>query len=238
MGNPLFKYPSAIRRGQPSVVYTQVPWLEIAGDPSKGWAFFDDFLGGRSSTTAYKDATTTVITAGTLTNVSALGGILALTPGSNENEGIEMQWIPAMCYPTAGTTIAFGARLKLTDADQSDTVAGLVIQDTTAVAGATDQITFRLADGSANILQQVSKDSVGDAASLGVAAEDITYVTLEILVDGVSSAKFYIDNVLRGTITANICDNEALAPTIAIHNGAAAANILYLDYMYAAQWYK
>ena len=237
MGNPLRKYPDAGTRGLPSIVYNEVPWQEIQYNMAKGWGYQNDFVVGRSSTTVYKDFLTTVINAGTIADAGLIGGVIALTPTGTENDAVECQGTEAF-YIDAGYKLAFGVRFKVTDADEQDLVAGLCITDTTACAGTSDEVAFRLADGSANLLYSVTKDSGTAAADTGEDVEDVTFLTCEFLVDGEDKVEFYVDNELVTTVTSGLPNDEVLALTLGTQTGDGSANLMYIDWVYAAQWVK
>ena len=113
---------------------------------------------------------------------------------------------------------------------------GLIITDTTIIDGVTDGIYFRKADGATSIELVIEKDSTETTVSCGDAADD-TFMTLGYYYDP-KDRKFHVykDNVKVGTgLTTNVPDDEELAVSFAIQNGAAAAKVMTLDYISAGK---
>jgi len=227
------------RTGAPApIVWNKIPLLEIGLNPGKGFGFYDDFINKLLSSTTYTGATVTAINSSTLVDGGVEGGVLVMTPDTSENDGIQMQFGEAFKLDS-DSNIAFGARVALADADQMDIFAGLAIADTTILGGVTDCIGFKVADGSANILYQVNKDS-GDTSGTdsGADASDATYVNLECIITGESKAEFYVDGDLKATATSGFPNDEVLAPSLAVLTGEGAANTLSVDWAYFYQWYN
>ena len=224
--------------GPSPIVWNNIPLGEIVlTGGGKGFGIFDDFIQKPMTTTTYPGVIVTAATAGTLVDGGVEGGVLVLTPGTSEDNGIQMQWGEGF-YIDSDSNIAFGARIALLDADQTDIFAGLAITDTTILGGVTDCIGWKVADGSANLLYQVNKDS-GDTSGTdsGEDAADTTYVRLECLVTGESKAEWYVDGVKVATSTSGFPNDEVLCPSLAVLTGEAAANTLSVDWFYAYQWY-
>ena len=54
--------------------------------------------------------------------------------------------------------------------------------------------------------------------------------------DGKSAIEYYVDDVKLGTsVTTNLPDDEELAVSFGIQNGAAAAKTMTVDYIFVSQ---
>jgi hypothetical protein len=148
------------------------------------------------------------------------GGLLVVTNDDADDDSDEFQWaggsggvIESFKYEAA-KGLYFKTRFKVNDATQSDFAVGLVITDTTVI----------------------EKDSTETTVSCGTAADD-TFMTLGFYYDP-KDRKFHVykDNVKVGTgVNTNAPDDEELAVTFAIQNGAAAAKVMTMDYISAGK---
>ena len=170
------------------------------------------------------------------------GGLLVVTNDDADDDSDEFQWaggsggvIESFKYEAA-KGLYFKTRFKVNDATQSDFAVGLVITDTTVIDGTTDGIFFRKADGATSIELVIEKDSTETTVSCGDAADD-TFMTLGFYYDPkIRKFSVYKDNVKVGTgVNTNAPDDEELAVSFAIQNGAAAAKIMTLDYISAGK---
>ena len=170
------------------------------------------------------------------------GGLLVVTNDDADNDSDEFQWaggsggvIESFKYEAA-KGLYFKTRFKVNDATQSDFAIGLAITDTTFIDGTTDGIFFRKADGATSIELVIEKDSTETTVSCGDAADD-TFMTLGFYYDPrIRKFSVYKDNVKVGTaVNTNAPDDEELAVSFAIQNGAAAAKIMTLDYISAGK---
>ena len=170
------------------------------------------------------------------------GGLLVVTNDDADNDSDEFQWaggsggvIESFKYEAA-KGLYFKTRFKVNDATQSDFAVGLVITDTTVIDGTTDGIFFRKADGATSIELVIEKDSTETTVSCGDAADD-TFMTLGFYYDPrIRKFSVYKDNVKVGSaVNTNAPDDEELAVTFAIQNGAAAAKVMTMDYISAGK---
>ena len=123
-------------------------------------------------------------------------------------------------------------RFKTNDATQTDIVAGLQLTDTTPL-DVTDGIFFLKSDGGTTVTFVVEKDSTQSTLDLSTALADDTFMTVGFVYDP-KDQKFHVfqNNVLAGTVVStNVPDNEELALSFGIQNGAAAAITLTVDYI-------
>ena len=170
------------------------------------------------------------------------GGLLVVTNDDADDDSDEFQWaggsggvIESFKYEAA-KGLYFKTRFKVSDATQSDFAIGLAITDTTFIDGTTDGIFFRKADGATSIELVIEKDSTETTVSCGDAADD-TFMTLGFYYDPrIRKFSVYKDNVKVGSaVNTNAPDDEELAVTFAIQNGAAAAKVMTMDYISAGK---
>jgi hypothetical protein len=92
-----------------------------------------------------------------------------------------------------------------------------------------------MADGSADLSFVTTKNTTSTTTSSIATLADATYVVLGFHWDGKNKVEAFVNRSLVATHTANLCDDENLAVTLNIQNGAASANTLTVDYIYVAQ---
>ena len=170
------------------------------------------------------------------------GGLLVVTNDDADNDSDEFQWaggsggvIESFKYE-ADKGLYFKTRFKVSDATESDFAVGLVITDTTVIDGTTDGIFFRKADGATSVELVIEKDSTETTVSCGDAADD-TFMTLGFYYDPrIRKFSVYKDNVKVGSaVNTNAPDDEELAVSFGIQNGAAAAKVMTMDYISAGK---
>lgn len=210
-------------------------------DPRDFMTLFTDF-----NDYAAADWVITTVEAGASSATEALGagngGLLVVTNDAADDDSDSFQWaggsgavVENFKY-VAGKKLQFQARLKLSDATQSDLMAGLYITDTTPIAAVSDGIYFRKSDGDASLLFVVEKDGTESAIDTGVDMADDTFYTLEWYYDGSADRiTAFVDGVsVCSAPLTNAPDDEELALGFAVQNGAAAAKVLTLDYIGAS----
>ncbi len=164
------------------------------------------------------------------------GGELLITTAGNEDDGINLQ-MRGECFNPSLTNAwpwYFGIRFKVSEATQSDFVAGLCITDTTLTAGMTDGVYFRKADGSTAVSAVIEKNSTETTVAAWTCAAG-TFVIAEILFDG-TSVDFYVDGTaLARQVMTNFPNDEYLTPSFEFLNGSAANNTINIDWIRAFQ---
>lgn len=202
------------------------------------FGFFDDFVKVDDDQT---NDWTVVKDTGASVGIAAdtLGGVLNLTSAATtDNDGASIQG-NEIFKATAGKNLYFCARLKCNDADQTDIDCGLTVNFATnpeAITTAADQIIFRVVDGDASILCYTEKNGTATSTDSGIDLADDTYVKLEILVEGTSAVKFFVNNKLVATHTTNIPDDEELTIGCASVSGSdTGTRVTALDYIGAFQ---
>lgn len=219
-------------------------------DPTKWHVFFDDFdefsaVLEDATTAARWTATDTNTTLATVLLVDGDGGILSVTNTAADNDAIFLQWRGNMAAAAAvhetfrfatGKRMFFKTRFQISDATQSDFVIGLQITDATPL-DVTDGIFFIKADDAATVEFRVEKDNVASTVAAFTTLANATWVELAFAYDGRSTFTVYVDGVARGSITttANAPDDEDLAVSFGLQNGAAAAKNALIDYIFVAK---
>ena len=207
-------------------------WKE---DPIKMPAYTNHFMKPTDYST--NDWTVTNTGAGTEAIANTKNGELVLTNAAADNDLISIQLQKETFGFTSNRRFFYRVRLKLSDATQSDMLAGIVITDTTPLSNS-DGVYFRKDDGDTNIDFVVNKDSTASTASaIGTMADD-TYIELAFAYDGVNSLiKYWVDGGTdsgepNGELaTTNLPDDEALTVTFFVQNGEAVAKILTIDWV-------
>lgn len=202
-------------------------------DPTKWHEYFDDF-----DTYVAGDWTITNASSGTIALTDVDGGAILISNNTSDDNAVFLNKKGESFLPTAGKRSLFKARFKLSDVTQSDFVIGLQITDTTPL-DVTDGIYFLKSDGAATVDVICRKNaSTGSTSATAIATLVAdTFVTLAWYYDGVSSLKYYVNDVHAGTLDASstyLPDTE-LTVSIGLQNGEAAAKTATIDYVFAAQ---
>lgn len=188
--------------------------------------------------------TTTVVEAGTgdstVTSANISGGGLLITTAANENDGANIQLNGESFKLASGNLLYFGARLKVSDATQSDLFAGLAITDTDILGGVTDRIGFQKLDGSTDLTFALEKDSTETLTSALHTVADDTYVKIEFFVDysgSTANVAIFVDNVEQtAPAVTNLPDNEELRVSFHYLAGEAAAKTATIDWVRCIQF--
>lgn len=197
--------------------------------------YFNDFF---QYAAADWTITTTEAGANSATEAIADGphGVLVLTNDDANNDADYLQLKGEIAKFVPGKKLQFGARFKLNDATASAVVIGLQITDTTPLA-VSDGIFFRK-DASSKLLKFVAaKNSVesvltGVAGTVGELADD-TFVDVEFYYAGKDSVDAYVNGTRIGSVPlTNVPDDEDLTISFGIANGAAAAKVMSIDYVF------
>ena len=201
------------------------------------FTYVDGFLGIAVDTTndwtVVKDSGATVAIV-----ADTVGGELGLTSaGTTDNDGASIQKNETFSVD-ANKNLFFQTRIKCNDADQTDICVGFTVNFATnpeAMLTAADRIVFQVDDGDASILCKTEKDGTETSTDSGIDLADDTYVKLGIAVAGTGSAKFYINDLLVATHSANIPDDENLTiAAMSVSGSASGTRLTTLDYMMAS----
>jgi hypothetical protein len=202
----------------------------ILPSPLTAHVYFDDF-------DTYTAADWTITETGVATQALADedGGVLLITNAAGATDASFSNKVGESFLMASGKKAWFEARLKVSDATQSNWVAGLQITDTTPL-DVTDGIFFRKDDGDTNIDFVVEKDNTATTeTAIGTNADD-TYVSVGFYYNGVDAVIGYIDGVAQARLAVtNLPDDEALTISYGIQNGEAVAKTMSIDYIFAAK---
>lgn len=188
--------------------------------------------------------TSTVVEVGTGTTifsnaVTGAGDIALITTAANEYDGGNYQLNGEPFDVTSGKKLYFGAKLKVSDATQSDLFIGLAETDTTLMATSSAHAIALGGDGlffsKLDAVTAINAKSYVDGAETNTAAVstalDTSYHWYEIVYDG-TNVKFYFDGALVSTFTADFPDGQ-LTPSINFRAGAAAAKTMTISNLIA-----
>jgi hypothetical protein len=218
-------------RGVSLAFWRDCPYLGKTGLEALGvgTVFFDDFVD--LPTGKY---TATQATAGTLALDDAEYGVaLADCNSTTATQGINVQKPGECVKPAAGKNIWYECRVKAADiATGPEFFAGLAITDTTLIASSalsSQAIGFKSVTDD-NVILATCKDGSSEttAASIHTLVDD-AWVKFGIKIEGTSRVKFYVNGVLKGTITANIPTTE-LTPSMVCQSGGTTDPIVHIDW--------
>lgn len=211
----LYQATLAADAGPSPLIWDNAPLFEVMLDPSKGFYYFNDYLGEIDITTTDGYVISNTNSGGITPVADEDGGVLLVdSQGFNANDdGVNVQLTNCMFKPVAGRKIYFEARVKMVDAGDDQYFIGLAGVDTLLIdTGVLDDTVdkagfFRHAGSTADRISSVTaRTSAKDAtADVGVIANG-TYVNLGFVIDGITSIKFYVNGALveTGVTGANI----------------------------------
>jgi hypothetical protein len=209
--------------------------------------YFEDFLDAGTlpadPTTDTIDWEFTILEAGGGDAAIALadtqGGVVTITNDAGDNDRVVAAKNGESFLFVAGKKTWYRAKFSVNDVDDVDAFMGLVIQTATDPVGTapTDGVFFRLqesdADGGLDLV--VTKDSTATTQAVATMV-DATMIDVAFFYNGVDSIEVYADDAwIASVAVTNLPDDEELSVFFAIQNGAAAADSMSIDYIYAAQ---
>jgi len=221
----------------PYGISTNTPIQTLANfgmpDPTEYHTLFDDF----NIFTAANWIVTETGAAGTVALTAGNNGLLLITTDALDNDAEWIQSLVGSFLPVAGKKLFFKAKFQASEATQSDIIFGLQIIDTTPL-DATDGIYFYKADGAATFDVFVRKNATtgsNTGAAVGTLAAD-TDITLGFYFDGIETTSFFINDILVKNLSsvAAYLPDAALAMSFGYQNGAAGAETMTVDYVFAA----
>jgi hypothetical protein len=199
--------------------------------PTKFHTYYEDFdyyVAANWTVTETQAGATQALTDGD-------GGLLLITNTAADDDLVALQKVGESYRFASGKELFFEARLKVSDATQSDVVIGLQITDVTPL-NVTDGVFFIKADGSTSVSLLVEKDNTATTTSSVATMANNTFISLGFYYDGASSIKYFVDGVVKGTsVTTNLPDDEDMTVSIALQNGEAVAKTMTVDYVFVAK---
>ena len=234
------------------------------GDVGPRAEYSNDFVISQNYAAADWIITTVEAGAGAATeiiSVSEQGGALVITNDHADADSDQLQAsngtaVVEIWDLDSTRKLWMSTRFKGSDALDTALLLGLCITDTSLIAGMSDGLYFRKSDAD-NTLQAVAeKDSTETTLDI-VEMVDDTYVEVGMLwragdktevevylrsvaTEGGSTSKEFAQQSkeqwgLVGVLDTNLPDDEELAVSFAITNGAAVADSLSIDYFQVAQ---
>ena len=208
-------------------------------EPHEAMVFFDDFLNYDAGGATDMGWITTAVGTSPVDLWDEEFGVLRIITGATENNGDQLQW-NAECFKLDDEEVTFETRIRSVEDVEIDIAVGLIITDTTVIDATepSDGIYFQKLDGDSLIVGVIRKNtSAVNLDTLGVIVDN-TWVGLKFTV-GNRIVRYYVDGKLQATTTMadtlSLPEDEVLTPTIACETGAAAAESLYVDYLWARQ---
>lgn len=229
MATPV-RFPNGVTNSGPASLMRALPIM----DPTAAHVWFDDF---DQFTAGDWTITTTEAGAGDATEAvgNADGGVLVITNDAADNDADFLQWGRETFRIAAGKKLWFKARLKVSDATQSDLVFGLQITDTTPLA-VSDGIYFQSDDGDANLDFHVTKNGTSSSKTAAATLADDTWIEAGFYYNGVDTVEAWVGAAKVADLpVTNLPDDEDLTISFGIQNGEAAAKVLSVDYIFVAK---
>jgi len=199
--------------------------------PTKFHTYYEDFdyyVAANWTVTETQAGATQALTDGD-------GGLLLITNTAADDDLVALQKVGESYRFASGKELFFEARLKVSDATQSDVVIGLQITDATPL-DVSDGVFFIKADGSTSVSLLVEKNGTATTTSSVATMSNDTFISLGFYYDGASSIQYSVNGVVKGTsVTTNLPDDEDMTVTIALQNGEAVAKTMTVDYVFVAK---
>lgn len=205
----------------------------LAPDPTLVHQFFNDF---NIYLATEWTVTTTEAGAGDATEAieDEDSGVLLLTNDDADDDLDFLQTVDEIFALESGKKCWFKARLKVSDAIQSDFVVGLQVRDTTPLA-VTDGVWFQKDDGDDDLDFHIAKASSQSSQSNIATIVDDTYLTVGFYFDGLTTIHYYINDVELGTVETSDFPTTELCVSFGIQNGEAVAKTMSVDFLFASK---
>jgi len=213
-----------------------------------GFLYEDDFMGCVDVTTGDGWTLTQTTSGGITVDTADEGGVLMLdTAGhAGADDGIEAQLTNCGVLPAAGKKIYFEARVKMTDTGDDQHYIGLAgidtsIMDTGVVDDTVDKAGFFRDSGASpaddRLSTIIARTTAENEGADKCVVADNTWTKLGIVIDGLTSVKFYQDGKLvhTNTTTASI-PNAFMCLTLVCKVEQTSADAeLHVDWVRLAQ---
>ena len=215
----------------------------VAPDPSRAHIWFTDFDEFSHHATNSALWLSTAVGSSTAALTDADGGILLLTTGGTEDNGISAQWsgweaaaVTEAWTWEAGKSMWFKTRLKLSNATQTDIVIGLAVTDTSPWDAA-DGLFFLKVDGSTTLNFKAVKTGVGTSTVSTATLADDTFFTVGFWWDAAMGVLtvYYNDNPVGNLETTTNFPSTELAVTLGLLTGSGDARTSQIDYIMVAK---
>lgn len=196
--------------------------------------FQHDFMRGQglSATALGDEATVTATGTSPAVYTDAAGGVLLLTTGGTENDGLNIQWLGENFHlgATGIRMLYFGCRFKISDATQSDFFIGLCDTDTDILASADDSIGFRKADGSTAVSFVTEKG--GTETTVAAFTADTAWHIVEFFYDAdAGTLEPFVDGASLGNIATTNLPDEEQRVSMQFLTGEGGAKTMSIDWI-------
>lgn len=215
-------------------------WLDAVGVDVVKWEL--DRTGIPRDDTLFIPSTflNTETNTGSVLNVSALGGGLAITTDTAEYDQHNLQCPYGGFQLSAGCPLYFGAKVKTEHATHGDFIFGLCEADTAllatsgahALAVTDDGLYFYKLTAGTEMLFVNEIGGTSTAVTCGI-THDVNYHTYEMYYDGVT-LYVYFDNSLITSIATGLAD-QVLTPSFNAAAGADGAEVMTIQWARAIQ---
>lgn len=172
-----------------------------------------------------------------LTIQDAIGNKAKFVNDTGDNDYYYYEYVYEKAKLRSGKDLWFQTSIEIKDVDQGDMFVGLCarLASGNLFDNRVDAIGFVLTDGGATLKAVCTKDGTGSAAA-GDPSFDLTDETecwLGFHSNGTSYVDFFAgakgSETHRWRITANLPDDEELAPAFGLRNGTTAANSMTIS---------
>ncbi len=219
---------------------TDIPLLLRGAVPDfrgGSWSYGDD-----CTTYAAGDWTLTQATTGTAALATGNYGVMELdSASSTADQGINLQHLASIPALAASQVVRFGCRVKIADGTNEfgQVFIGLSDTDTTIMAAgimaSSDYVGF-FVDAATSAAGTVDFELYDGVTAENVAGVhtfvDDTYVDLEFVIDGVTTATPYVNGVAGTAITIADAPDTALRPSFVMQSEGTDDPIMSLDWWY------
>lgn len=208
--------------------------------PIKCHIFFDDFnyyddaaAGGSGG----HWATTSTSSGNSVLEIDGDGGLIQIHVSVTDDDVMRVQGVKEGFTLEAGKKAWFGTRFSsINNSTQSDFILALAVTDASPIASSpADWVGFRKSDGADTLDFHITASGVGvgvDADIGGYTAAGDVYQDLEWEFDGVDTFTYYVDGVIRGSLTTASFPTTEMTPTMALQAGTGASCDINIDYIY------
>lgn len=211
--------------------------------PTKVHLFFDDFDYYDDAAAGVDGghwAATSGDAAATILEIDGDGGVIQLTTSLGDNDELRIQGVKECFTMEVGKRAWFGARVRHADVStETDFLLALAITDTTPCATSpASWIGFVKNDGDDYLDVGITNTGAGKAHDKnigGYAGILATWYQLEWDFDGVDTFQFWVDGVLKSTLTTADFPTTEMTPTIGFMAGSKAVCVLDVDFIYMAK---
>lgn len=202
--------------------------------------YHNDFMQGHLlSAAGLADAfTVTAVGSSTIAATDAAGGVVLLTTGGTEDNGLNIQALGENFHlgATGIRLLHFIARFKISEVLQSDFFIGLCDTDTDILGGADDSIGFRKVDGSAAVEFVTEKGTTETTLAAVHTQVDDAWVEFEFYYDAVDGTlEAFVNGASVGFVAVTNLPDEEQRVSVHFLTGEGGAKTMQIDYIRVTQ---